>query len=142
MALKYAFPLDEDELFESDYVRRASRADEDHTLCDFDVSMNTVHTYRLGRADKIGTHLKRAGQLFNVALVVYHEQREFVLGNAQLPVEDLLNQVSDWEQQRVSYARRADRAELRRVLFLYGTSYSQRENCIIGKVELVVNYRA
>lgn len=29
---------------------------------------------------------------------------------------------------------------LKRVLFLYGTSYSQRENCIIGKIQIEVSY--
>ena len=31
---------------------------------------------------------------------------------------------------------------MKRVLFLYGTSYSQRENCIIGKVAIEISYSA
>ena len=35
-----------------------------------------------------------------------------------------------------------EKAVLSRVLFLYGTSYSQRENCIIGKVAIEICYAA
>jgi hypothetical protein len=31
---------------------------------------------------------------------------------------------------------------MKRVIFLYGTSYSQRENCIIGKLGIEVSYGA
>lgn len=31
-------------------------------------------------------------------------------------------------------------AWLKRILFIYGTAYSQRENCIIGKLNLRINY--
>lgn len=59
VAMKYSFPLDEDEVFESDYIRRNLSSNEDHTLCDFEVSMNTVHTYKISRSDTIKTHLKK-----------------------------------------------------------------------------------
>ena len=35
-----------------------------------------------------------------------------------------------------------EKAVLKRVLFLYGTSYSQRENCIIGKVVVEIAYKS
>jgi hypothetical protein len=31
---------------------------------------------------------------------------------------------------------------LSRILFIYGTTYSQRENCIIGKLQLEIGYSA
>jgi hypothetical protein len=31
---------------------------------------------------------------------------------------------------------------MKRVIFVYGTSYSQRENCIIGKVGITMSYQA
>jgi len=72
VALKYSFPLDEDEIFESDYIRRNVSSDEDHTLYDFEVSMNTVHTYKINRSDNIKTHLKKGTtQLFNVQVVLF-----------------------------------------------------------------------
>ena len=72
VALKYSFPLDEEEVFESDYIKRHPRADSDHTIYDFDVSMNTVHTYKLGKSDTIVNHLTK-GQLYNIAVVVYQD---------------------------------------------------------------------
>jgi len=33
-----------------------------------------------------------------------------------------------------------DTSVLKRIIFLYGTSYSQRENCIIGKVQIEISY--
>jgi hypothetical protein len=41
--------------------------------------------------------------MYNIALVVYQDQKEFILGNAQMPIEDLLDLVKDYEQQSVSY---------------------------------------
>lgn len=70
VAVKYSFPLDEDEIYESDYIKKNPKTTDDHTIYDFDVSMNTVHTYKLGQSDTIGNHLSK-GNLFNISLVVY-----------------------------------------------------------------------
>ena len=141
--MKYSFPLDEDEIYESDYLRRALSADTDHTIYNFEVSMNTVHTYKLNRSDKITNHLvKGAQQMFNLSVVLYQQNQEFVIGNAQMPIEDLCDLVRDYDDCKNQYVRKSDTAVMKRVIFLYGTSYSQRENCIIGKLAVEISYGA
>jgi hypothetical protein len=45
--------------------------------------MNTIHTYKIGRSDSIKNHLKKGNtQLFNIQVVLYQANQEFVLGNA------------------------------------------------------------
>jgi hypothetical protein len=79
--------------------------------------------------------------LFNVSIVLYDSaNREYVIGNAQLPVEDLTDTVNNYNERVGTYQRSMDKALLQRTLFLYGTNYSQRENCIIGKVSLDITY--
>lgn len=121
--MKYSFPLDEDEIYESDYIKRNTRATEDHTIYDYDVSMNTVHTYKLSKRDTIQNHLTK-GSLFNISLVVFQDQKEFVIGNAQMPIEDILDLVEDYEKQKRGYLKTSDTSEMKRVIFVYGTSYS------------------
>jgi hypothetical protein len=83
VATKYSFPLDEDEIYESDYIKRNITATDDHTIYNFEVSMNTVHTYKLNRNDNIKNHLtKGATQMFNISVVLYQNNQEFVIGNA------------------------------------------------------------
>ena len=57
-----------------------------------------------------------------------------------MPIEDLLDLISDYEQCTNTYVRKSDTSVMKRILFVYGTSYSQRENCIIGKVSIEVSY--
>jgi hypothetical protein len=79
--------------------------------------------------------------LFNVSIVLYDSaNREYVIGNAQLPVEDLTDTVANYNERVGTYQKTTDKALLQRTLFLYGTNYSQRENCIIGKVSLDITY--
>jgi len=70
--------------------------------------------------------------MFNLSVVVYEDSKEFVVGNAQLPIEDIVELISGY--------RGGEDAKLNRVLFIYGTNFSQRENCIIGKMNLEINY--
>lgn len=81
-------------------------------------------------------------QLFNISVALYQDNREFIIGNAQLPLEDLIELVNDFNNETGSFLASQEKAVLRRVLFLYGTSYSQRENCIIGKVAVEIAYNA
>ena len=83
-----------------------------------------------------------AAQLFNISVALYKDNREFVIGNAQLPLEDLNDLVRDHNEKSGGYDRKDEKATLNRVIFLYGTSYSQRENCIIGKVNIEISYTA
>ena len=78
--------------------------------------------------------------MFNISVVLYQNNQEFVIGNAQMPIEDLCDLVTDYEECKNQYVKKSDTSCLKRVIFLYGTSYSQRENCIIGKVQIEVSY--
>lgn len=159
VSVKYSFPLDEDEILESDYIRKIAPGgkdrhgnDVDPSSCyDYNVSMNTIHTYLLSKEDSIQTLLgghqkmmtsQQSTQLFNISLALYQEGREFVIGNAQLPLEDISDLVNDFNNETNTFVASQERAVLKRVLFLYGTSYSQRENCIIGKVVVEIAYSA
>ena len=64
-----------------------------------------------------------------------------MIGNAQLPMEDLADLVQDYGQRARSYNRKDQKSVLNRVIFLYGTSYSQRANCIIGKLAIEISYQ-
>ena len=77
-----------------------------------------------------------------MSVALYQDNREFIIGNAQLPMEDLADLVKDYQDKSGGYQRKDDKAVLKRVLFLYGTSYSQRENCIIGKIAVEIGYTA
>ena len=55
-------------------------------------------------------------------------------------MEDLVDLIRDYDEKSRSYVRKDQKAVLNRVLFLYGTSYSQRANCIIGKLAVEISY--
>ena len=135
MAVKYSFPLDEDEILESDYIKKVQeQAPSQSANYDYAVSMNTVHTYLMPKDDKIedllcagkqlATTNAQSTNLFNLSVALYQDSREFVIGNAQLPMEDLADLVRDHDERARSYVRKDQKAVLNRVLFLYGTTYS------------------
>lgn len=135
VAVKYSFPLDEDEMFQSDFLQLNNEALSETNQFDYRVSINTVHNYLMDKEDSISNMLKSsnailAGQtsLFNISVVIYDSNKEFVIGNAQLPIEDILDIVNNYD------AMPQQKQTLSRILFIYGTTYSQRENCIIGKM--------
>lgn len=59
-----------------------------------------------------------------------------------MPLEDLVDLVNDFNNETNQFVPSQERSVLKRVLFIYGTSYSQRENCIIGKVAVEISYCA
>lgn len=153
VAVKYSFPLDEDEILESDYIKKAESEEPSQAAnYDYTVSMNTVHTYLMPKEDRIEALLSTNKQLattnaqstnlFNISVALYQEGREFVIGNAQLPMEDLVDLIKDHDQKARSYVRKEQKSVLNRVIFLYGTSYSQRANCIIGKLAIEISYQS
>lgn len=88
VSVKYSFPLDEDEILESDYIRKVAPGGKDKdgnevdasSCYDYSVSMNTIHTYLLSREDSIQAHLvtqqklltsQQQTQLFNLSLALY-----------------------------------------------------------------------
>jgi len=64
VAVKYAFPLDDDETHESDYLQLIQERLEQNKSFDYSVSMETVHLYTLSKKDSIQqvleTHMKQA----------------------------------------------------------------------------------
>jgi hypothetical protein len=53
VAVKYSFPLDEDEVLESDYLQLNREALDEQGVYNYAVSMDTVHTYVLGKEDNL-----------------------------------------------------------------------------------------
>ena len=53
VAVKYSFPLDEDEILESDYIKRVTADQTSQGSFDYAVSMNSVHTYLMPKEDQI-----------------------------------------------------------------------------------------
>ena len=49
MAVKYSFPLDEEEILESDYIKRMTA--NGAPTYDYKVSMSTIHTYLMPKED-------------------------------------------------------------------------------------------
>ena len=75
-----------------------------------------AHVTPLSSPLKIGSKGKGA--------LLFQSKQEFVIGHAQLPLEDLLDLVSDYENCTNTFVRKTDTAVMKRVLFVYGTSYS------------------
>ena len=82
----------------------------------------------------------RREELFNMSIALYQDNREYIIGNSHLPIEDLIDTILQFEQKNGTYDRKAKKSSLNRTLFLYGTTYSQRENCIIGKLQIELSY--
>jgi len=82
----------------------------------------------------------RREELFNMSIALYQDNREYIIGNSHLPIEDLIDTIAQYESKRGTFDRKTQKSSLNRTLFLYGTTYSQRENCIIGKLQLELEY--
>ena len=101
--MKYSFPLDEDEVFQSDFIQLNNDVLQELNQFDYKVSINTVHNYLMNKEDHIQKLLKSSncssGQtsLFNISVVIYDQNKEFVIGNAQLPIEDLMDVVDNYQ---------------------------------------------
>jgi hypothetical protein len=57
--------------------------------------METVHTYTLHKNEPIqkvlNGHMQNSDQqAFNISIVIFENGKEFVIGNAQLPIEDII----------------------------------------------------
>jgi len=56
--------------------------------------------------------------------VIYDNSKEFVIGNAQLPIEDLQDMVDNYYSQIEKGVLPEKKQTLSRILFIYGTTYS------------------
>lgn len=117
VAVKYSFPLDEDEILESDYLQLNKQNIEEKGVYNYFVSMDTVHTYILSKEDNIKSvlqlcqtrggadgldededlynnpNLNRKEEVFNMSIALYQDNREYIIGNAHLPIEDLVETI-------------------------------------------------
>lgn len=105
--------------------------------------METVHLYTLAKRDSITSvlenHMKQADQdIFTLRLVRYDNGKEFVIGNASVPIEDIVQLCDD--AQNESFAPMMTQKKLNRTYMIYGTQFSGREAIVIGKVILQINY--
>lgn len=109
--------------------------------------MDTVHTYILSKEDNIKKVLEmcqtrgqdmghpeadilenhnknRREELFNMSIALYQDNREYIIGNSHLPIEDLIEMIQQFETKTGSFDKTTKRSLLSRTLFLYGTTYS------------------
>lgn len=133
--VKYVFPLD-DEALESDYISQ------DKNGLDYAVSMNSCHTYLLEKQESVLDLFKGTGrENFALHVCCYKDGKEVNIGNAQLPVEDLLELVHNREKKVLTYDKADKRSKSSRILCIYGSTFTDFENCIVGKVQVDVSYR-
>ena len=62
VAVKYSFPLDEDEVLESDYLQLNKEVLDQQGFYNYHVSMDTVHTYVISKTDNIKKVLEMCQQ--------------------------------------------------------------------------------
>lgn len=77
-------------------------------------------------------------QPFPVRLIFKNGSSEQCIGSVQLPGEDIFDLIYNFKSKSVNYQKGV--AWLKRVLFIYGTAYAERENMVIGKLHLRINY--
>lgn len=88
MAVKYSFPLDEDEILESDYLQLNKDSVDKQGIYNYFVSMDTVHTYILSKEDDIKKVLELCqtrGQEMN------HPENDMLENHNQNRKEELFN---------------------------------------------------
>jgi hypothetical protein len=110
--------------------------------------MNTVHTYALDKDTDVKNYIERSGKdNFNIRLAMhsgdsrnFHGDKELSVGNVQLPIEDICELIDNFDNQIINYSPVLNKSILSRILFIYGTAFSQRENCIIGKLSVEILY--
>ena len=91
-------------------------------MYNYSVSMDTVHTYILSKEDKISNVLElcqsrggmqnpphnpddeyednknsRREELFNMSIALFQDNREYIIGNAHLPIEDLVDLIGQYD---------------------------------------------
>lgn len=86
VAVKYSFPLDEgDEIFQSDFIQLNSEVLHELNQYDYKVSINTVHNYLMNKEESLQKLLTQSSAqmpLFNISVVIYDGNKEYVIGNA------------------------------------------------------------
>jgi len=108
------------------------------------VSLQATHSITLHKKESIQDVLQKHmessdQQTFNLSLNQYDNGQTYVVGNAQLPVEDIIQLVSSQASDSFSLS---SPQTLSRILMLYGTSHCERENLYIGKLSLNMSYHS
>ena len=134
--VKYIFPLDDEQIV-SDYVEFSPRTE---LSVDYKVSMHSYHNYVLEPNMSIMESLSKSDEWFTISLSWLKEGQEMNIGNHQMPIEDLIKLVEDYEAIEGGEIANKFSSEKRKLVF-YGTVFSQRENCIIGKLDVEFKYK-
>lgn len=144
--LKYKFFNDSD-FVKSDILYYSEYDKETSTI---QVEMKTSHSNVLKSSDKIRELLADLQ-----ILLVYQnsesakkdneketaESNEIVFGKANLPVEDLHDLVSNLSNSNSATDNKSFNSSNKKcTIFIYGTDKINREDCIIGKLKMSVNY--
>ena len=89
--------------------------------------MDTVHTYILAKEDNIKGVLEmcqsrggsqqpsndddtkdgRREELFNMSIALFQDNREYIIGNAHLPIEDLVETILNFEEKGGTFDKRS-----------------------------------
>ena len=134
--VKYIFPLDDEQIV-SDYLEFSPKTS---SSLDYNVSMHSYHTYLLEPNKSVVESLKKCGDSFTISLSCLKENQDMNIGNVQMPVEDLISLAEDYEKQD-GIDMDHKQTKTPRILFLYGTRFSQREDMLIGKMYVEFTYK-
>ena len=134
--VKYIFPLDDEQIV-SDYIEFNPTKEDSF---DFSVSMHSYHTYLLETDKSVVDSLKKCGESFTMSLSCLKENKDMNIGNIQMPIEDLINIVEDYDKTDAIDLEHKQ-SKVQRILFLYGTRFSEREDIQIGKMRVDIIYK-
>lgn len=134
--VKYIFPIDDEQIV-SDYIEFNPKTS---GSLDYNVSMHSYHTYLLEPNKSIVDSLKKCGESFTMSLSCLKEGQDMNIGNVQMPIEDLICMAEEYENTNAIDMERKQ-TKSKRILFLYGTRFSQREDMLIGKMSVEFTYR-
>ena len=129
--LKYKF-FNDSEYVKSDILYYSEYEKETSTVI---VDMKTSHSSVIKKSDKIRDLLNDLEILFiyqNENKDSTEKDSEIIFGRANLPVEEL--------QDLILNVNNNTNSNNRSTLFIYGTEKINREDCIIGKLKIVLNY--
>lgn len=102
--------------------------------------MHSYHNYVLEPNKSIINSLIKSDEWFTISLSWLKDGQEMNIGNHQMPIEDLVQLVEDYEAIEGGDIATKYSSEKRRLVF-HGTHFSQRHEWIIGKLEAELIYR-
>ena len=134
--VKYIFPLDDEQIV-SDFLEYSPR---DDNSVDFKVSMHSYHSYLLETNKPVAESLRKCGGSFTINLSCLKENKDTNIGNIHMPIDDLIDLALNYEQAK-GIDEHHKQSSSSRILFFYGTVFSQREEMLIGKLAVDFIYK-